>query len=303
MAGSEKLCIKVFNTKISKNMSSQKKNQYFKLGTLILGGYGADTCDGGPGIDSLMFTGNPFNQTGVFIDLFNGKGYFADAEGDTYVSIENVFGSEFDDIILDSLEDNVINGEGGNDILATTLGEDTLNGGTGSNTFVLTRALGTKYLTYECEGNSSFTDDTVNRLVLSVNKYFYHVKNGNTTVIFVSNVPMKLHFKPSLTQFDWFPIDTTPHLTVILVKKQCQNQPKWAISIKQPSGSVNDSTHLIVSAQHHNLMTIDAFMANVSQPLPGSPMKYLFGAGICVTLALVGLFCMVKGKSLLVIIE
>jgi serralysin len=66
--------------------------------------------------------GNPASETGVFVNLLSGRGHFADAEHDVYSSIENVVGSEFDDIIQDSIEDNLLMGQGGDDVLIATEG-------------------------------------------------------------------------------------------------------------------------------------------------------------------------------------
>ncbi len=74
-----------------------------------------------------MFVGDPINKTGVFVDLLGGTGHFADAEGDKYGSIENVYGSEFNDVIQDSEGDNTLKGEGGDDILITLSGNITKN--------------------------------------------------------------------------------------------------------------------------------------------------------------------------------
>ena len=43
--------------------------------------------------------GNLVDSSGVLVDLMAGRGHFGDAEGDIYVSIENVIGTEFDDVI------------------------------------------------------------------------------------------------------------------------------------------------------------------------------------------------------------
>jgi hypothetical protein len=67
--------------------------------------------------------GNPASQTGVFVDLLSGRGNFADAEHDVYYSIENIVGSEFDDIIQDSVDDNLLMGQGGDDVLIATDGK------------------------------------------------------------------------------------------------------------------------------------------------------------------------------------
>ncbi len=94
---------------------------------------GADAFDGGAGIDTLGFANSP---GAVKVDLAGGRGYWADAEGDTYIRMENVFGSPFNDIIIGDDGDNRLEGHGGNDILVGGGGTDTLFGGAGADTFV-----------------------------------------------------------------------------------------------------------------------------------------------------------------------
>jgi Ca2+-binding RTX toxin-like protein len=59
------------------------------------GGAGADLIDGGIGLDTLVFWSA---TAGVALSLVTG-GTGGDAAGDVYVSIENVYGTAFDDSI------------------------------------------------------------------------------------------------------------------------------------------------------------------------------------------------------------
>src|SRR5262245_39414495 len=103
------------------------------------GGAGADLIDGGIGFDTLVFWSA---TAGVALSLVTG-GTGGDAEGDVYVSIENVYGTAFDDFlegndipntILAGAGDDVIRGLGGNDWLSGGAGNDTFYPGDGNDT-------------------------------------------------------------------------------------------------------------------------------------------------------------------------
>src|SRR5262249_58956429 len=71
----------------------------------------------------------------VSANLGNNAGNTNDAVGDTYSSIENLIGSDFNDSLTGNGANNVISGGLGNDFLnggnGATTGNDTLNGGAG----------------------------------------------------------------------------------------------------------------------------------------------------------------------------
>ncbi len=115
---------------------------------ILVGKAGADILDGGTGTDKV---GYDASQTGLRADLLLPATNTGDAAGDVYVSIENLDGSSFDDILLGDNAANVIGGNlyhdtpsgndtlygrGGNDILFGYDGNDILNGGTGADTMV-----------------------------------------------------------------------------------------------------------------------------------------------------------------------
>ena len=104
---------------------------------MLAGGGGYDHQDGGNGIDTMDYSAS---WGRVVVDLSTGKGSGAEAASDTYASIENVLGSDFDDrLVGDSSANRLTGGEGldtlmggdGNDILVGGAGADVLNGGTG----------------------------------------------------------------------------------------------------------------------------------------------------------------------------
>lgn len=101
------------------------------------GGLGGDFFHGGAGIDTVSYADAP-----GYISLYlrtdgTGQG-FGDPQyypgmgaRDSYVDIENVDGSAFDDSMIGSEAANVLRGGGGNDQLLGEVGNDTLEGGTG----------------------------------------------------------------------------------------------------------------------------------------------------------------------------
>ena len=106
----------------------------------IRGGAGADTIDGGADIDTVHYINS---NTRVKVYLNKGTGSLGHAAGDTFVGVENVEGSDFDDLlsgdgarnILKGHEgDDTILGQGGGDVLIGGLGNDTITGGRGADT-------------------------------------------------------------------------------------------------------------------------------------------------------------------------
>ena len=92
------------------------------------GGEGNDRLDGGSGIDWADFDGG----AAINVDLTAGT---ATGQGsDILVSIENVLGSSFDDVIKGRTGNNVLDGAGGNDTFIATRGTDTIIGGLGNDT-------------------------------------------------------------------------------------------------------------------------------------------------------------------------
>ena len=86
----------------------------------LVGGAGADVLNGGAGIDTAGYENS---GSGVSVDLVTG-GFGGRAAGDTYVSIENVTGSNFNDVIIGDDAVNRLNGGLGADDLRGAGGND-----------------------------------------------------------------------------------------------------------------------------------------------------------------------------------
>uniref|UniRef100_UPI0034CF3DFC beta strand repeat-containing protein n=1 Tax=Roseomonas sp. 18066 TaxID=2681412 RepID=UPI0034CF3DFC len=109
------------------------------------GGFGDDVLIGGRGNDVLI--GGAGNDTAQFDDLDSGivvrldQGYAetrvtgdATAERDDLISIENVVGTDYADLIIGDENENILFGQDGDDKLEGGAGADFLDGGEGTDT-------------------------------------------------------------------------------------------------------------------------------------------------------------------------
>jgi serralysin len=105
---------------------------------VLTGGGGADRLIGGSGSDTASYRNS---GSGVTVNLQTKTGSKGQAKGDTYASIEQVWGSKHADNVTGDKAKNILKGfEGadtlkggaGNDVLTGGKGADNLNGGSGS---------------------------------------------------------------------------------------------------------------------------------------------------------------------------
>jgi len=104
------------------------------LANVLTGGAGRDRLDGGEGIDTASYS-SAFE--GVYIDLNEGRGRRGDAAGDVFTSIENVTGSDFQDVLIGTASDEMLIGGGGNDRIVGGGGKDRIEAGAGNDVVTL----------------------------------------------------------------------------------------------------------------------------------------------------------------------
>ncbi|MGV0761328.1 calcium-binding protein [Tistrella mobilis] len=92
---------------------------------VLRGRAGADVLDGGDGIDSVSYTDS---NGGVRVSLTTGLGTGAHAQGDRLISVENINGSMFRDMLQGDQGDNRLIGFDGDDLLRGEGGADILDG-------------------------------------------------------------------------------------------------------------------------------------------------------------------------------
>ncbi|KRA65859.1 hypothetical protein ASD79_00825 [Caulobacter sp. Root655] len=98
------------------------------------GGAGNDTIDGGAGSDTVTYL---LAGSRVEVDLSIVEDQLTRGGGiDTLISIENVTGSNYDDLLTGSNLSNILQGGAGDDVLRGGGGTDILTGGAGDDTFV-----------------------------------------------------------------------------------------------------------------------------------------------------------------------
>jgi Ca2+-binding RTX toxin-like protein len=107
-------------------------------GDTLMGGAGADYLSGGTGTDRAAYSSA---TKAVIVSLSNPAINSGDAKGDSYNSIENLTGSNYNDALNGNSAANAINGAAGNDTIKGYAGNDTLTGYSGADNFVFNTAL------------------------------------------------------------------------------------------------------------------------------------------------------------------
>ena len=87
----------------------------------LIGGRGADVLDGRGGTDTVSFADA---SEGVTVDLGAGTGSAGEADGDSYISIEALIGSVWDDDFTGSAADERFDGGRGDDTMRGAAGSD-----------------------------------------------------------------------------------------------------------------------------------------------------------------------------------
>jgi Ca2+-binding RTX toxin-like protein len=101
---------------------------------LLAGGKGADKLVGGDGVDTADYSAS---SASVTVNLEAGVGLGGDAEGDTLQGVENLIGSNFNDVLTGNALTNLIEGGAGNDVITGGHNNDKLYGGAGDDLFLV----------------------------------------------------------------------------------------------------------------------------------------------------------------------
>jgi Ca2+-binding RTX toxin-like protein len=133
---------------------------------IVKGGGGADTINGGDGRDGAAYDDS---DVGVQVSLVTGKGHGGTAEGDTLISIEDLYGSNHDDQLVGNSGDNLLSGGDGNDTLKGGGGTDVLKGGAGDDTMQID---GVEDHVYGGEGNDTLVVASQEGLVINLSSGF-----------------------------------------------------------------------------------------------------------------------------------
>ncbi|WP_085733772.1 MULTISPECIES: calcium-binding protein [unclassified Pseudomonas] len=91
----------------------------------FVGGAGADVFDGREGIDTVWYANN---ATAVNINLQTGVSQGGDAEGDVFINIESLIGTNFNDTLIGNAAANGLEGGLGNDVIYGGDGNDVIYG-------------------------------------------------------------------------------------------------------------------------------------------------------------------------------
>jgi Ca2+-binding RTX toxin-like protein len=95
-------------------------------------GFGADSYDGGRGSDVVIY--GLGLTSGITINLANPAASTGSAQGDTFVNVEKIVGTNYDDTFVGDASANWFVGGYGNDTFEGGAGADTFDGGEESNT-------------------------------------------------------------------------------------------------------------------------------------------------------------------------
>ncbi|MBU1348224.1 MAG: M10 family metallopeptidase C-terminal domain-containing protein, partial [Alphaproteobacteria bacterium] len=91
----------------------------------LIGGTGKDTLDGGDGVDLVNYADS---RSGVTVNLAAGTAS-SDGDEDSLVSIENVRGTSYNDVLIGNDSNNVLVGNGGADAMYGGRGNDSFHSG------------------------------------------------------------------------------------------------------------------------------------------------------------------------------
>ena len=170
---------------------------------VISPGLGINQVNGGEGTDTVIYGGEVSMERGIHLNLKRKMCIHEGNAEDTLNSIENAYGTEYDDMLQGDDEDNVLVGRGGDDYLAPGSGYDILNGGNGNDTYDLAAANGTVTL------YNYATDRAWDKVIMTYTNmsHLRYEKAGNDLIVRVINIQYPVFYdgtKPTVIFKGWF---------------------------------------------------------------------------------------------------
>ncbi|KZL11705.1 calcium-binding protein [Pseudovibrio sp. Ad26] len=217
--------------------------------TLNAYGSGADYLDGGEGNDSVRYR---WSRSAITVNLTDQSKNTGDATGDTYVSIENVIGTNVhDDHITGDAANNKIWGNGGDDALIGKGGNDKLYGGDGDD--FLRGGDGADYL----DGGDG--DDT----------FIYSRGDGQDVIIGQgSSNEDEILFESGISKANlWFDKSGDDLHVSVLVSGDAITLKGW-YSAKTSGADGNHVDHLKVGSEELSYQKIDALVSAMAAYRP-----------------------------------
>lgn len=158
------------------------------LDNFITAGVGNNLINGGDGLDTVSYDSGTSATAGVTVSLaVTGAQSTVGSGSDTLVSIENLRGSQYDDVLTGNANANRIEGHTGNDSLVGGDGNDSLGGGLGNDT--LTGGAGVDRFMFGSTLNASSNADLLtdftsatDKIVLSTEIFAAFSASGTFTV-------------------------------------------------------------------------------------------------------------------------
>lgn len=146
---------------------------------ILTGGFGDDGLHGGLGVDTALYRNS---SSGVSVDLSSGVGNGGDATGDILIDIENINGSNFNDILIGDSKNNVLFGHSGSDRLIGNNGNDVLVGGAQAD--ILVGGSGIDRFSYTSRSHSLLKSrDRITDLQIGTDKIDFAVPIGKQNIL------------------------------------------------------------------------------------------------------------------------
>ena len=143
---------------------------------VLFGGLGADILNGGEGEDVAYYREA---AAGVVVDYTDVANNTNEAAGDSYIAVDNIWGSDFGDVLTHDEQsgqvygfdgDDQLYGNDGDDNMYGGAGADIINGGAGADTFF--------HLFYDSEGGDTIQSFVSGEDRLFVSRFWFGISDG-----------------------------------------------------------------------------------------------------------------------------